>query len=341
MQLQIRKDSAPRERTHGAGARRSGRGSAAALVGCAIAAAALAAGSTAHAGGDRTHKAELYPTTGFNSDCDQPVFQLPPPLPADQHFDFIGLYDAAVEEDGLLRDALTLSPEDCASGDQRRIATTSNPDFRAFLNFPPPDPRLLNLRSNEVPVIAFPDGSRTFLPPEGTLPPPFPASRSLPSEPQTLAGFRDVKGKMRIKCRSDGTAEVRIKVDGYDPNMLIAVNAIWLTTPPGAPGPIGVPTPFGGVPNILSVDKNGKGTFERELGYCPMDTQPDGSRMLMVNIDEHWDGTTYGVQPDLPLADAKFLLNPTDPSSAFTSPIGAGIVAFNRGAFPVTVEPWE
>ncbi|MEE4299746.1 MAG: hypothetical protein V2J24_09915 [Pseudomonadales bacterium] len=314
---------------------------AATLLGHGLLAAALAAGTAAFADEPRILQAKLVPTTGFNSDCDQPIFRLPAPLPADLHFDFVGLHDPAIEVDGLPRDAIALSPEDCKRSGDRRVATTSDPDFQEFLGFPPPDPRLLNLLSNQVPVITLPDGTRTFLPPQGALPPPFPPARSLPSEPQTLGRFRDVDGRMRIRCRADGTARVRIRVSGYDPNMLVTVGAVWLTTLPGVPGPIGAAFPFGGVPNVMPIDRNGNGVFVRELGYCPMDIQPDGSQLMTVAIDEHWDGSNYGAQPDLPFAEARFLLDPADPTSAFTSPIGAGVVAVNRGAFAVTVKPWH
>lgn len=288
----------------------------------------------------RIHIAKLFPSTGFNSDCDQPIFQLPGPVPADLHFDFIGLYNSEDEGDSLPRDTLPLVPADCDSGKKKLIATNSNDAFRAFLNFPEPDPRLKNLLSNQVPIIAFPDGSRTALPPQGVLPPPLPASRSLPAEPQTLGGFRDVSGQMKVRCRKDGTAIVRIKVQGYDHNSLVTVGALWLTTPPGATTPSVIPAPFGGVPNVLAINPNGEGRFVRELGYCPTEVQPNGSQLLAIAIDEHWDGSNSGAQPDLPLGEAKFLLDPNDPGSAFTSSIGAGIGAVNRGMFPMTVKPW-
>lgn len=279
----------------------------------------------------------LYPSTGINSDCDTPLFEMPAPLPPDEHFDFIGLYDPNAPADGPDRDAIPLTPEDCQTGLGQLIATTSNAAFRAANGFPDPDSRLKNLRSNEVPKPAGPDGIRLFLPPEGMLPPPLPPSNSIPNAALTLGEFRAISGSMHLSCFEDGTADVRIDLAGYTPNEILTVWAIWLTTPPGAPGPASIPLPFGGTPNVVIPDATGAATFERELGYCPLDPAPDGSQLTVIDIAAHWDGSAYGAIPDVPLGEAMFLPDPTDPSSAFTSAIGAGIVTVNRGVIPMSV----
>ena len=279
----------------------------------------------------------LHPSTGINSDCDTPLFQMPAPLPADSHFDFIGLYDPDAPADGPQRDAIPLTPEDCQTSLDRLVATTSNAAFRAENGFPDPDSRLKNLRSHEVPKPAGPDGSRLFLPPEGTLPPPLPPSNSLPNVPLSLGAFRAVSGSLHLSCFDDGTADVRIELAGYTPNEILTVWAIWLTTPPGAPGPTSLPLPFGGTPNVVIPDATGAAIFERELGYCPLDPAPDGSQLVVIDIAAHWDGGAYGAIPDVPLSEATFLPDPADPSSAFNSVIGAGIVTVNRGVIPMSV----
>jgi len=280
----------------------------------------------------------ILPSTGLNSDCDTPLFEMPLPLPVDTHFDFIGLYDPNSPAEGPERDAIELAPSDCSDQLETAIATTSNPDFRAANGFPEPDSRLKNLRSDEVPVIALPDGTRQFLPADGAVPAPFPPTRSQPSEALTLGEFRDVSGEMTLRCREDGSSSVRIRASGYRPNSLLTVWAIWFATPPGAPEPGIVPLPFGGAPNVLPIDRNGQGVFFRELGYCPKENQPNGDQLMVIDLAEHWDGNVYGAAPDLPFVEATFQPDPSDPAT-FTSPIGAGIVTVNRGVINVTLEP--
>jgi hypothetical protein len=287
-----------------------------------------------------TYIAELVPTTGFNSDCDRPLFMLPAPLPPYAHFDFVGLYDPGREADDPTRDAQALVPDDCFSRLDQAIATTSNDTFRALNGFPEPDPRLKNLRRHEVPRIALPDGTRLTLPPHGVTPPPLPPTISLPAGPQTLGSHRAIKGQMKVRCRTDGTASVRIRAQGYEHNAVVTVFAIWLATPPGAPAPTLVPLPLGGANNLLAIGTNGVAEFNRELSYCPTEIQPNGDQLLIVDLVEHWDGSIYGAVPDLPFATARFQADPTDPSSVFESVIGAGIVTVTRGEFAMTVQPW-
>ena len=296
----------------------------------------------AQASDTRVFVERLLPSTGFNSDCDTPIFRAPAPLPENAHFDFIGLHDPDAPADEPTRDAIQLIPSDCSENLDRDIATTSNAAFRAANGgFPDADPRLKNLRTNEVPKAAMPDGTRLFLPPEGATPPPFPPTNSAPNTPLTLGEFRDVSGKMVLKCRADGSARVRLKVRGYRPNSLLTVWAVWLATAPGTPGPGVVPLPFGGVPNVLPIGKKGRGNFVRELSYCPRDIQPNGDQLMVLDIAEHLDGATYGALPDVPLAASEFMLDPADPSTRFSSVIGAGIVTVNRGIINMTLEEHE
>ncbi|MEM1437217.1 MAG: hypothetical protein AAGG11_24440, partial [Pseudomonadota bacterium] len=178
---------------------------------------------------------------------------------------------------------------------------------------------------------------RTALPPEGLLGAPFPPTHSLPANALTLDEFRDVRGIMKIRCRADGTAKVRMHVFGYRPNALVTVWAVWFATPPGAPGPTIVPLPFGGVPNLVAINGQGYGVFIRELGYCPKDVQENGDQLLVLDLAEHWDGSTYGALPDEPFTEFKFLENPTDQSTAYTSTVG-GTVTINRGVFRIRAE---
>ena len=296
--------------------------------------------ATAAAEHSRTWVKHLYPTTGFNTDCDKAVFSLPAPLPADLHFDFIGLYNPSAPAQGELRDAFTLQQSDCETSLDTPVASTSNLVLLDILGAPEPDSRLKNLRTNEIPKIISPDGTRATLPPENAVSPPFPPTNNSATTAMTLGEFRDVKGKMKIKCYDDGTAKVKIKFRNYQPHEVLTVWAIWLATPPGAAGPAPVPLPFGGVPNVVVANDHGTARFTRTLSYCPMDVQPNGETLLMLDIASHLDGNVYGAVPGTQRVEATFI-DPNDPSTTFKSALSEGIVTVNRGAFPVTVEPIE
>ncbi len=292
---------------------------------------------TASIAGDvRVWVKKLHPTTGFNTDCDMPVFSLPAPLPAGLRFDTIGLYNPNAPAQGDERDAIKLQQSDCETNLGEHVATTSNLEFLALLGAPEPDSRLRNLRTNEIPKTAAPDGTRLTLPPENSVVPPFPPTNSATNQPLTLGEFRGVKGKMKVKCYADGSAHVDIRLRNYQPHELLTIWAIWLATPPGATEPMPVPTPFGGVPNVVVANAHGAAKFTRTLSYCPMDTQPNGAQLLLLDIGSHIDGNVYGAVPGTPSTVVTFI-DPNDPSSTFTSPLSEGIVTLTRGAIPVTV----
>ena len=300
-------------------------------------AATMVLPATAMAGETRTWVKKLHPTTGFNTGCDTPVFSLPAPLPEDLYFDVIGLYNPDAPAEGELRDAFAIEKSDCENSLGTHIATTSNLDLLAMLGAPEPDSRLKNLRTHEVPKIISPDGVRAMLPPEGSVAPPFPPTNTATNQPLTLGEFRGVRGKMKVKCYADGTANVRIRLRNYQPHELLTVWAIWLTTPPGASEPAPVPLPFGGVPNVTVADRDGVARFTRTLSYCPMDPQPTGEQLLLLDIASHVDGNVYGSVPGTPPTETTFI-DPNDPTTTFTSPLSEGIVTLTRGAIPMTVE---
>jgi len=293
---------------------------------------------TATAGDSRTWVKKVYPTTGFNTDCDKPVFNLPAPLPPGLHFDFIGLYNPSAPLEGEMRDAFPLQQSDCETNLGAYVATTSNLELLAVLGAPEPDSRLKNLRTNEIPKIIGPDGLRSSLPAEGDALPPFPPTNNAANTAMTLEEFRDVSGKMKVKCYADGSAKVKIKLRDYQPHEVLTIWAIWLATPPGAVGPAPIPLPFGGVPNVTVANKHGVAKFTRTLSYCPMEVQPNGAQLLMLDIASHLDGNVYGAVPGTQRVVTTFV-DPNDPSGTFTSALSEGIVTVNRGAIPVTVTP--
>jgi hypothetical protein len=287
--------------------------------------------------GTRIWSKPLVATTGFNADCTKPVFDLPAPLPTGLSFDFIGLFNQFAPADGPGRDALALQAGDCDERGNEFVATTVNQVFIQANNFPDADSRVKNLKTNEVAKIFNPNGARTFLAPSNVPGAPFPLTNSKPSKALTLDEFRDVDGNMFLKCRADGTAKAVIRLRGYSPNEVLTIWAIWLTTPPGGSQLAPLPLPFGGLPNVIVPNKRGVARFERELNYCPMDEQEDGSRLMFLDVATHFDGDTYGATPATSRTVVTVIPNPNDPQSAFTTALSVGTVASNRGAIPVTV----
>ncbi|MGR9014282.1 MAG: hypothetical protein ACU83U_11610 [Gammaproteobacteria bacterium] len=293
--------------------------------------------SIALAGETRSWVRPLLPSTGFNSDCNQPIFQLPPPLPADMHFDFIGLYNPNSAQQGNTRDALPLTTTDCRTGQQQYVATTTNPMFLAINGFSEPDPRLKNLLTNQVPIINAPNGYRVF--PESQQDNPTWTTISAAQTPAlTLAGFRNVKGLLKLVCFNDGTAKVSITLNHYTPHEVLTVWALWLLTLPGAQHPVPMPLPFGGVPNVLIPDQHGQASFDRTLAFCPMDIQANGDQLMFLDIASHLDGSVYGATPDTALLSTLFVTN-SNPAQNFTGPLSSGITTVNRGVIRIMAEP--
>ena len=149
----------------------------------------------------------LRPTTGFNDLCGEPVFKfdpMDPRLPLDPHFAFSAMQNT----DGT--DPIPLTPEICEENPDSLLATWANPDFYIPNGFPLPDPRLLNVPYNQVPVVVNEAGLRAQVldedDPEVTR--PLPPVRSIPNEADTIESFTGVSGRSVIKCFENGDAQV-------------------------------------------------------------------------------------------------------------------------------------
>lgn len=294
--------------------------------------------SSAYAGGNGTRVwfRLLQPSTGFNTDCTAPVFQLPPEITPEVLVDFIGLHDPDAPASGPDRDAIPLTADDCVNNGDKEVATTVNQTFLNLFGLPDADTRLKNLRSNEVPVVAGADGSRSFLQAEGSTSAPLPATLSLPSAPLTLDEFRGVRGFMFLKCRADGTAKVRIDVYRYRPHELLTIWALW-AFPEGLGVINAAALPFGGVPNAMIPNERGYARFVRELSYCPMDAQENGAKLMWLDIATHMDGAVNGATPDVPVLQSTFT-DASDPSVNFSSVVGFGTTVQNRGIIQMAVD---
>ena len=268
--------------------------------------------------------------TGANRLCGEAVMQLdaiPAPLPVDFGGEFVGEFDPAP---GAV-DAIPLSPSNC--NDDIVLATYTDNGFIDPLGIPEADDRIVNVPLNNVPVNATPTGVRLTLPPQGVLPAnPFPPTKSGSNESITLGDWLDVRGRMRIKCRSNGTASVRIRFRNLIPHGIYTMWGLWATTPPGAPGATLVPLPFGGVPNAFVPDRKGRAAFRRELAFCPLDTTPDGSQLLFISTAYHSDGSLYGATPELPAAPISFQ---APDGTVFQSTLPPGVVDHDVMNFPI------
>lgn len=282
--------------------------------------------TTPWAGQAQVWNRTLGPSTGFNDLCGEAIFEGFPSAS----------FSAMFNPDGP--DPIPLTPEICADNPDGLLATWANPDFYAANGFPLPDPRLLNVLYSRVPVVIDPSGLRADVPDQGPgVPQPVPPTRSLPNEPDTIASFIGVSGKMKLQCHGDGTADIRLQGSGYSPNAVLTFWIIWLNPPDSGLPPI-LPQPLGGVPNHVVADKNGKFKFDRELGFCPMEIQ-NGSTPLAIDVAKHLDGgNSYGGVPEVPLQTISFI--DPDTGEIFTSQgVGAGMMTVDQGVVPLLLDP--
>lgn len=303
----------------------------------ALSLALATAGVSAQKG--RTFKIQGIPATGLNDVCGEPIAALPPPLPPDTHFTFVGQFNPAADA----KDAIPLSPGNCSNG--ILLATTTDPDFQRIFNLPEANPALKNLPLRDVLAMTTIDGLRLPLPAMGDVPADAPqfilvytrqAVRSEPNFPITLGDWLQARGRMEIQCFPDGNAHVEAVFRKLLPNRLYSLNAIWLTPLPGTTDPTLVPLAFGGVPNAFMTNEEGSARFERDVNLCPMDPTPNGSRILFVDLGFHASSELHGVVPFRPLEAGKFQFFD---GTTFASVMPPGIVTHVQMTFPITVRP--
>ncbi|MDR4517108.1 MAG: hypothetical protein MRK00_06950 [Nitrosomonas sp.] len=114
-------------------------------------------------------------------------------------------------------------------------------------------------------------------------------------DPITLGDWLKATGKMKIRCKPDGSAHLRISVSDLIPNRAYTVWAMWHR----ADGAI-FPQPYGGVPNGYITDNNGDAVYERYLNYCPTEAAKygiEGNRLLSIITHLHSDHILYGAVP--------------------------------------------
>jgi hypothetical protein len=109
----------------------------------------------------------------------------------------------------------------------------------------------------------------------------------------TLKDWLSAKGQAVFNCAGDSNS-VAIKVDGLLPNRLYTVWGLFES----AEGKFKAAT-LGGTPNAISTDAKGKGSFERELGFCALEKTQSGAKLIALDIIYHSDHQAYGAVPSL------------------------------------------
>lgn len=117
----------------------------------------------------------------------------------------------------------------------------------------------------------------------------------VPMENVTLKQWLKAKGKARIKCAPNGNY-ISIRAYNLIPDRLYTVWGLF-----ESPDARFVARPLGGAPNVISTDNKGRGSFRRELGFCPFERTEEGSKLLNIDVVYHSDHQVYGQVPDLAL----------------------------------------
>lgn len=267
--------------------------------------------------------------TGPNDVCGVPQWVIPAPFPPDARFTVIGQHDPSAGASN----SIALTMDNCRN--DVLLATHTDPMLNALGGFADADSRLKNLPLRQVPVTASNDGVRMTLPDmDAVSTSPFPPTKSEPNDPILLGDWFRAKAHMTIKCYADGTGKVSARFKNLIVNGVYSFVATWLTTPPGASQATFVPLPFGGIPNEVVANEEGKAEITRKLNYCPMDPAADGSVIMFVDLGYHTDGSTAGVFPQTATEVETFI---GQDGSVYQSAKPPGIFAMPHVGFPLNV----
>lgn len=233
-----------------------------------------------------------------------------------------------------------LTQENCNS--DVILASTHDPKLSFDPPGPPPsittapDPRLENVPLRDVPKNAGilqggTQGIRNFIEPATDFPVnPFPVVQAIDNDPITLGQWASATGRLTFRCRDDGSAKVRIRMRNLIPNGVYSVWGVWKTPLPNGIF-VDLPVPFGGVPNAIVPDRNGRAVYVRELAFCPSDVTSDESQLLWVTAAYHSDGNLYGGVPDAANVTPTFI---SREGESFKSPLSL-MVHHEHLVFPI------
>lgn len=117
----------------------------------------------------------------------------------------------------------------------------------------------------------------------------------------SLGEWNSAVGQIRGRCVS-GTAKVRILLKHALPNALYTAWDIGVANPLTKEEALST-SPFGGLPNVIVTDKNGRGSLFRTVNYCPFDKCKGAKRCtLYISLFYHFDHMVYAAAPALDLA---------------------------------------
>ncbi len=238
---------------------------------------------------------EAMVSTGLNRSLGQPLLEfdfMPAPFKEKWGFDMLGVYNP----DGPLPLPLTADTPDSAVLVSLVDADGIGPPQAIFQNVAP---ELVNVPLRDIGTYANPKLARGGAIPSQSDGPVMGATQADPSGPITKGDWFKASGTLIVNCASAGNS-VSVNVRSLVPNRLYTVWALWLDPS----GPAMIPVPLGGAPNVIITDKQGDGTLERDLNFCPVDAAlegVDGKRLAGIGIHLHSDHAAYGPVP-APLA---------------------------------------
>ena len=114
----------------------------------------------------------------------------------------------------------------------------------------------------------------------------------------TLGQYNSARGEMRISCSRDGSARIKLRFEAVP----LALYTVWdmIIIEPLTTREWTVPSPLGGVPNVIATDRKGYGQMTRKLNYCPL-RKCEGAHWCSAAIilNYHIDNMVYGAAIDL------------------------------------------
>eukprot|EP00051_Salpingoeca_urceolata_P011056 m.136048 g.136048 ORF g.136048 m.136048 type:complete len:340 (+) comp16965_c1_seq7:6145-7164(+) len=102
-----------------------------------------------------------------------------------------------------------------------------------------------------------------------------------------ITAWLGARGELNIACPYGKDAEAKVELTGLVPNAVYVLTATWYSPTTGNLTDL----PFGGFPNVIVADKDGKASAHRFLGqFCPMFPVPEGDRIMLLSVDFRADG---------------------------------------------------
>jgi len=255
------------------------------MVAAAVAVAALGATADVVAQSSSSYtRIEGVAVTGFNRLLSAPVWDLGPGF-GGIGFNFVFGYNP----DGTT-DEIPLTPDSPLD-----LIVASGFDPAQLLVAPQPDESTTNIPFKDVPVIVGGDGTRAAVR-ASTEADPWESSKSYPSMDTTLEEWLKARGTLHIKCRSDGSALLKVNAWGLIPNGVYTLWGVFSRDFSGDGNIDGMgPSALGGVPNVAIASIIGRASITRELNFCPTEEE----NLKTVAMAYHSDGNVYGGVPEL------------------------------------------